>query len=82
MKKGTTLWDLIKAIFGFFLTKRKDKKDKKDEQKYELLYKMIIEADKIQEKLNEGYQKIDEEKEELKKEEDLDSVQNDLNNMF
>jgi len=70
--KKTTLWDLIKTIISFFFTKREE--DKKDQ---------IIDSYRIKEDLDEGYEKIDEEKEEEKKNnKDLNDVQDSLNNMF
>lgn len=70
-KNNTTIWDVIKTILGFLFSK---KKEKADEQKQE--------AQKIEQKLTEKYDKIDQKKEDQKKKEDIKDVQDDLNNIF
>ena len=71
-KKGTSFWDLIKTILSFLFTKKQEQKEAEK-----------IEAVKIEETLKEGYGKIDEEKEENKKEnEDFDNAVDNLNDRF
>jgi len=65
------LWNVIKALIAWFKS-GKEQKIEEDKQA----------AQEISQTLNSGYQKIDEEKEELKQDEDLDSVEEDLNNIF